>query len=247
MIFKTDKCLCVIADEIFGTITSIADTWFSWTVPAFPVMSIEFKRVDVLLDSGNTIGLIRRETNILPGKFKCTSHYNITVLGIEYIVLWELSSISDAETGTGCAAPVAVRQNSEEMEIENAVHTCPFKVLGTCHSTERQTILEEAYKYLHEYNRPVYVDLEKEPENIHDENAIAVYVQTEGAWHKVGYIASELTQYVSPCMNEPDFDVCVKHIKLRTTYRRIGFYITIDLSKKDSWHPNVVKAGKSAM
>ena len=55
------------------------------------------------------------------------------------------------------------------------------------------------------------MDLEKEPENIHDENAIAVYVQTEGAWYKVGYIASELTQYVSLTL------MCVKHIKLRTT------------------------------
>ena len=83
MILKADKCLCVIADKICSTITSIADTWFSWAVPALPVMSIEFKRVDVLLDSGNTIGLIRRETNILLGKFKCTSHCNIAVLGME--------------------------------------------------------------------------------------------------------------------------------------------------------------------
>ena len=245
IVFKANEFLCVIPGEIFGTITSIADTWFSWTIPKFPVMSIEFRKADVVLDSANKFGLIKRAANILPGKFKCTSHCNITILGVEYIVLWELSSVSDVRADSGCT--VAARQNSEEMEIENAVHTCSFKVLGTCHSTERQTILEEAYEYLHEYNRPVYVDLAIEPENIHDENAIAVFVQTVGAWHKVGYIASELTQYVSPCMDEPDFDVCVKHIKLRTTYRRIGFYITIDLSKKGSWHPNVVKASKSVM
>ena len=210
-------------------------------------MSIEFKEVNVLLDTGNTVGLIRRAANILPGRFMCTSHCNITISGIEYIVLWELSSIIDVQTNSGCIVPVEIRKNNEEMEIENAVHTCAFKVLGTCHSVERQTILEEAYECLYEHNRPVDVSLEKEPDNIHDENAIAVFVQTDVTWHKVGYIASELTQYVSPCMTGRDFDVCVKHIKLRTTYSRIGFYITINLSKKGAWHPTVVKASKSVM
>ena len=136
-------------------------------------------------------------------------------------------------------------KNNEEMEIKDAIHTCAFKVLGTCHSTERQTILEEADEHLHEYNRPVDVSLEKEPDNIYDENAIAVFIRNDVAWHKAGYIASQLTQHVSPFMTGRD--LCVKHIKLCTTYSRIGFYITINLSKKGAWHPTVVKASKSVM
>ena len=58
------------------------------------------------------------------------------------------------------------------------------------------------------------MSLEKEPDNIHDENAIAIFIQNDVAWHKVGYIASELKQHVSPYMTGRDFDVCVKHIKL---------------------------------
>ena len=48
----------------------------------------------------------------------------------------------------------------------------PLKVLGSCHSGERQKILEEVFEYLNEYNRPVYVQLEKEPDNLHDPNAM---------------------------------------------------------------------------
>jgi hypothetical protein len=139
------------------------------------------------------------------------------------------------------------RQSIEEEKIESEVHTVPLKVLGSCHSGERQKILEEAFEYLNEYNRPVYVQLEKEPDNLHDPNAIATYVKTVDAFHKVGYIASELTQYVSPHMNGPSFDVSIKYIKLHTTFMRIGFYLTINISKKGSWHTNVVKASKSAM
>jgi hypothetical protein len=51
----------------------------------------------------------------------------------------------------------------------------PLKVLGSCHSGEStmtRKILEEVFEYLNEYNRPVYVKLEKEPDNSHDPNAM---------------------------------------------------------------------------
>ena len=53
------------------------------------------------------------------------------------------------------------RQSIEEEQIESEVHTVPLKVLGSCHSGERQKILEVVFEYLNEYNRPVYVQLEK--------------------------------------------------------------------------------------
>ena len=64
-------------------------------------------------------------------------------------------------------------------------------------------------------------------------------MKTVDAFHKVGYIASELTQYVSPHMNCPSFDVSIKYIKLHTIFMRIGFYLTINISKKGSWHPKL--------
>ena len=53
--------------------------------------------------------------------------------------------------------------------------TVPLKVLGSCHSGERQKILEEVFEYLNEYNRPVYAQLEKEPDNLHDPNAMILF------------------------------------------------------------------------
>lgn len=46
---------------------------------------------------------------------------------------------------------------------------------------------------VYEYNRPVFSKLERVPDNVYDNNAIAVYVMTDDNYDKVGYIASELT------------------------------------------------------
>ena len=102
------------------------------------------------------------------------------------------------------------------LDLEESSDSCedirdslPFKVLGTCHSTCRQDVLEEAYSYLHEYNRPVFAKLEHEPDNPFNSNGIVVFVQTNAEYKKVGYIASELPKYVLPHLHESEFDVWV--------------------------------------
>ena len=173
-------------------------------------------------------GLIRRDADVTLGKFKCTSHCNIKIEGVEYMVLWELSALSEfKERGE---IPKIIHQ--EDALPDNTPHTLPFKVLGTCHCAERQKFLEEAYDYLEEYNRPVFVQLEREPDNPYDEHAIAVYVKTEFHFNKVGYIPSELTQFVN------------RHIRMRTVFQKIGFYITIDITRRGLWPDEVIKASK---
>lgn len=120
-----------------------------------------------------------------------------------------------------------------------------FKVLGVCYSVERQKSLERAYEHLYEYNRPVFAKLEKEPDNVHDSNAIAVYIMTDDNYEKVGYIASELTKYVHTHLNTPDFHVSVEKITFCTKYLLVGFYLTISLSKKGLWHNAVIKASRN--
>jgi hypothetical protein len=83
--------------------------------------------------------------------------------------LWKITKVSEVRDESAGME----RQSIEEEQIESEVHTVPLKVLGSCHSGERQKILEEAFVYLNEYNRPVYMQLEKEPDNLHDPNAIA--------------------------------------------------------------------------
>ncbi|CAB3993848.1 single-stranded-DNA-specific exonuclease [Paramuricea clavata] len=196
------------------TIVDVGTSWFTWTIPCFPVMSVEFVRVKA----------------------------SINDIHKEYTVLWEFTQ---PEVGRAQVLHNSINIESDDESNIDVQHSLPFKVLGTCKSVERQSILEEANSYLNEYNRPVFVQLEREPDNAHDSNAIAVFVMTDNDFFKVGYIASELTQYVHPCLDDPSFEVSVKNIRFSTTWMMVGYYITIELSKKGLWHKNVVKASKN--
>lgn len=54
-------------------------------------------------------------------------------------------------------------EDDESEEAHEAIvstsHYLPFKVLGTCHTAERQKAIEESYEYLYEHNRPLFVKL----------------------------------------------------------------------------------------
>ena len=113
-------------------------------------------------------------------------------------------------------------------------------MLGSCYHVSRQETLGEAYEFLNDYNRPVFVKLEKVPDNKHDKNAIGVFLMTRDEYVLVGYIASELTKYLHPLMDKKQLDVDVKHIRFCTTYLRMGFYLTIDITKHGMWPDEVV-------
>lgn len=75
--------------------------------------------------------------------------------------------------------------------------------------------------------------------------AIAVSIKYKDDWCKVGYIAAELTKYLHKVWSDGlDFEVTVKQIKFRTSYLKKGFYITINLTRKGEWEPEVVRAAK---
>jgi hypothetical protein len=101
--------------------------------------------------------------------------------------------------------------------------------------------------YLEEYNRPVFAKLLAEPENTMDPNAIAVYIMSSGDYAKVGYIAKELTKYVHPVLNDPTLDVEVSKIRFCATHCMIGFYLTVDITKKGLWDKAVIRTSKNVM
>ena len=217
-------------------------SWFTWTIPCFPVMSVDFVRAKASINDTHMDCLIKKDANIHLGELCCTSYCTISIEKKEYTVLWEFTQ---PEVGRAQVLHNSINIESDDESNMNVQHSLPFKVLGTCKSVGRQSILEEACSYLNEYNRPVFVQLEREPDNAHDSNAIAVFVMTDNDFYKVGYIASELTQYVHPCLDDPSFEVSVKNIRFSTTWMMVGYYITIELSKKGLWHKNVVKASKN--
>ena len=76
---------------------------FSWRIPCFPVMAIEF--VYVYFKKGSDIldGVIQKDavSDVQRGAYKCTSHCQIQVGGKPYTVLWTLIPMQKA----GHAAP----------------------------------------------------------------------------------------------------------------------------------------------
>lgn len=185
----------------------------------------------------------------------CTSHCQLIIDGAEFTVLWEFAicqsgnrenEIQDPNDNPGDQTSGHIGSDDDSHESDEVVmHTLPFKVLGSCHKKHRQVVLEQAHDYLYEYNRPVCISLEREPDNPYDSNAIAVFLQTIDEFEIVGYIASELTQYVIPSLGHPDFRASVKDIRFRTTYMMVGFYLSIELTKRGLWHKEVIKASKS--
>jgi hypothetical protein len=226
-------------------ILNVDNTWFTWRIMCFPVTSFEF--VNVSFKSSGKIfnGLVNKKQWALIGSFKCTSHCTINITGKQYIVLWEMTnevaSATDNEN-----QEIESSSDEEDEDIDEVLHSLPFKVLGSCHSKDRQNALEEAFECVYEHNRPAFFKLQAEPENKYDNNAIAVLIKSSSDYYeKVGYIARELTIYVHPYLSEVSFCASIKCIRFRTTFLMVGFYITITLTKKGLWHNQVVKASKS--
>lgn len=232
-----------------------------WKIPCFPILTMEFARVHFKQGSEIGDGFIQKAVaaELNQGEYLCTSHCHIEMEGKKYTVLWKLQPKDSAvplpfirqSAADDHISDVHDESNEEEESDESEVahdscsstrHCLPFKVLGTCHSPDRQNALEESYEHLYEHNRPVFVSLKAEPDNLHDQNAIAVYIMASSNYKKVGYIARELTKFVHPLLSDPSLEVSVNKIRFSTTFLMIGFYLTIDIARKGVWEKAVVKA-----
>ena len=61
-------------------------------------------------------------------------------------------------------------------------------------------------------------------------------------FEKVGYIPKELTRYLHSLLKASKLDVSVKNVRFCTTYLLIGYYITLNISKKGTWDDFVLTA-----
>ena len=94
------------------------------------------------------------------------------------------------------------------------------------------------------HNKDVQAQLQPEPENDYDQHAIAVLINCGGGWNKVGYIAKELTSDIHPIIERNNIKVTVARIRFRVNYLLVGFYITLNITKKGPWSSKVVKASR---
>ena len=106
-----------------------------------------------------------------------------------------------------------------------------------------QTYLTAARKKLASAHH-VQVALKPELENEYDKNAISVLLDYGCGWKVVGYIARELTSYFTPLINSNSIKVTIARIRFRVNCFLIGYYLTINITRKGMWCPKVISASK---
>ena len=221
-------------------ITHVNSTPISYKIPSFEVITLQLRKVTCVVEGEECQGLIKDEgtLTVALGHYVCNSSCKIIIDNQQYLVLWELQRHTNNLTA---------QTRNGTMDQQSGPHSLPFKVLGSCYDTSRQKALEEAYEYLYDYNRSVFVKLEAESDNAHDRNAIGVYIMTNCEYVLVGYIASELTKYIHPFLATSELDVSVKRIHFCTTYLKIGFYLSIEITINSAWPEEVVQASKKVL
>ena len=70
--------------------------------------------------------------------------------------------------------------------------------ISAAHDKNYQHHLEQAYLALHGQDKPVNVRIRPEPLNPMDASAIAIDVDYGTGWTHIGYIASQLCEYLHP-------------------------------------------------
>ena len=222
------------------------------------MLTIEFVKVCFKMGTEIRDGVIQKNSSagIQRGAFLCTSHCEINVNGRKYTVLWELTTVKKAPTpppqpsvhaSTTLTRPDNQEEDQEDDQddqeedddsdsdeaVQPTEHSLPFKVLGTCHATSRQEALKEAFELVYGQNRHISVKLEAEPSNFFHCREIAVLIKSSIDYKKVGYIARELTQFVHPLF-EQSLEVSVRRIRFCITFLMIGFYLSIDITKREA-------------
>ena len=92
--------------------------------------------------------------------------------------------------------------------------------------------LEQAYLALHGQDKPVNVRIRPESLNPMDPSAIAIDVDYGTGWTHIGYIASQLCEYLHPLIATGDIlEVYIQHIKYRVDFFKIGFYQKIFIKR----------------
>ncbi|CAH3121948.1 unnamed protein product [Porites lobata] len=219
------------------TVSSLGQDNIEWTIPSFPVLTIEFVKGTVSITGRRTgwPALFQADDS---GRTKCGDEIiaqkwcNIVVENITYLVIWEFRRSEPVEPEDHSIVNADDSDDSnEENDSSEIEHTVPFKVLGTAYKG-RQIILKNAYECLENNKKDVQAQLQPEPENDYDQNAIAVLINCGSGWNKVGYIAKELTSDIHPIIERNNIKVTVARIRFRVNYLLVGFYVTLNITKK---------------
>ena len=212
---------------------------FTWTIHSFAVLDIIFRRGVAIERAHNQHVLFNAEGAIgltVQKKISCTKWCFVTIEEITYLVVWKFDILPAFKCGP------TTENESLTIADDNTKHILPFKVLGVSYKN-RQIHLKCASEKL-ERNEEVQIKIEPDPDNDHDKNAIAVLINYGSGWIIVGYIPSELTCYLHPLIESNSIVVTISHILLRVIFMLTGYYLTINITRKGQWCPQVITASK---
>lgn len=191
-------------------------------------------------------------------KIDCIKWCQISINSITYVVAWDFKKVS-GNTAALSAPPLkdSAPQAPASLpptpppppppadptpEDGTINHTLPFKVLGIGYK-QRQRDLKCASEHLNN-NKEVKVAIRPDPHSEHDKDAISVLLDYGSGWKVVGYIARELTCYLHPLIQSNSLLVTISHIRFRVSYLLLGYYLTINITKKGMWCAQVITASK---
>ena len=192
-----------------------------WTVPCFPVLTINFITAEIELNSELFSTLFKEEyvatrLGSLPTTIDCLSSWNIMVNDVTYQVLWEwsavladsdnddfdflasLSSLHNANPGQlhhevdMLQTPALVIQDHDDEE--NSEHELPFKVMGATGNGQIQDYLDHAFEKMYgDEQANVDVRIKADPTNAYDANTICVQINYGQGWKLVGFLLKDCT------------------------------------------------------
>lgn len=234
-----------------------------WTVPCFPVLDIEFTKVKIVLDEKQCWGLMRTADIAEIEQFPTENilswrNCKINIDEFNFVVIWkwemqkqlpeDWEEISESESNCSSISETDLSSEADtdrEDTVPFITHTLPFKVLGVAHTKEHQDHLMKAKLKMGESKESVSAHIVPEPDNEKDSHAISVMLDYGQGQCRVGYIARELTKFIHPLLaNKKIINVRIQKITFRTTWQRMGLYVTLHITRNGEWEPFVVSAAR---
>lgn len=189
-------------------------------------MELEFKEATCTWNRQSKTVLLNKEDNIkLHENVSCSSYCIITVNGVKREVVWKWKYVTSAGEDKNDERDEQRQVDDDEEEddkCDDSLHTVPFKVIGAAYLKVAQRLLEKLYMKWVDMKDKVEAKEEPEPFNKYDSNTIVVSLKYE----------QKQKQKHQFLQNGNLTAVAIKHIKFRTAYMKVGFYVTLENRRK---------------
>ena len=103
------------------TVSVLGDT-VSWTIPCFPVLAINFKKVVFLFEGNEIKGLIQKcqADHLSPlQEIKCKKHCNIQLNEEKFLVVWEWCLVAEDNTSQNLMQSSETDPHADQQEDQN--------------------------------------------------------------------------------------------------------------------------------